>query len=53
MLVLTARPSIVAPVAGYMLTGFAPLFTTIILRPVVAVGRVTPDGFAAAVVITL
>jgi len=50
---LVAIASIEAPVAGYTLIGFVPLLTTIILRPVVAVGNVTPDGLAAVVVTTI
>lgn len=50
---LIPKASIVPPAAGYILTEFAPLFTITILRPVVAVGSVTPDGFEDAVVITL
>ena len=51
--VFTAKASIVAPVAGKTFTALAPLLTITILLPCVAVGRVTPDGAVAAVVITL
>lgn len=45
--------SIAAPDAGYTLTVLAPLLTMISVRPTVAVGRVTPEGLDAAVVITV
>lgn len=47
------RASIAAPEAGYTFTEFAPLLTITILRPVVAVGSVTPLGLLEAVVMTL
>jgi hypothetical protein len=53
MLAFAARASTAAPVAGKTLIGFAPLFTMTMRLPAVAVGSVTPEGLAAAVVMTL
>ena len=48
MELLAPSASIVPPLAGYTLTVFTPLLTTMIRRPVVAVGSVTPEGALGA-----
>lgn len=50
---LAASASIVPPTAGNTAIGLAPLLTTTKRRPTVAVGSVTPDGLADAVVMML